>query len=109
MVLLITTPAIKAAVDEFLRLRVASEQDEALQHDFERLGKADLDGPIDHSDLIKISKWLIAENNGSDVPCKAWRLDALLRGTSAYKAPPPPKPEPVGRPPCHPSRRILTL
>lgn len=109
MVLLIITPTVKAAVDEYLRLRVTREQTEALQHDLERLSKAELDGPIEHSDLTTISKWLTTENNGSNVSCKESRLDALLRGTSVYKPPPPPKPEPVGRSTCHLSRRIITL
>lgn len=97
MVLLTTTPAAKAAVDEYLRLHVEGEKSEALQHKLERLEKTELDGPIEHSDLIDISKWLVKEQHESDIPVKKWRLDTLLKSTTVYQPPPPPKPEPVSR------------
>jgi hypothetical protein len=98
MVLLITTPAAKAAVDEYLRLYVGSEKSEGHQHILERLGKVELYGPLEHSDLIDVSKRLVEENQGNDAPTKQWRLDTLLKGTTVYQPPPPPKPEPVSRP-----------
>jgi hypothetical protein len=97
MVLLITTSAAKTAVDEYLRLYVGSEKSEAQQHILERLGKAELDGPIEHSDLIDVSKRLVKEHQGNGTPTKKWRLDTLLKGTTVYQPPPPPKPEPVSR------------
>jgi hypothetical protein len=97
MVLLITTSAAKTAVDEYLRLYVGSEKSEAQQHILERLGKTELDGPIEHTDLIDVSKRLVKESQGNDTPTKQWRLDTLLKGTTVYQPPPPPKPEPVSQ------------
>lgn len=97
MVLLKTTPSLKAAVDEYLRLHADCENSEPLQHQLERLEKAELDGPIEHSDVIDISKRLVKECRGSHTSAKDWRLDTLLKGTTVYQPPPPPKPEPVGR------------
>lgn len=109
MVLLIATPAAKAAVDEYLRLCVGcDEKNEALQQKLDRLEKTELDGPVEHSDLIDISKWLLKEQDGSNEPAKRWRLDTLLKGTTVYQPPPPPKPEPVSRPVIRLSLRILT-
>ena len=96
MVLLRTTATLKAAVDEYLRLHADCENSEPLQHQLERLEKAELDGPIEHSDVIDISKRLVKECRGSDTSARTWRLDTLLKGTTVYQPPPPPKPEPVG-------------
>ena len=101
MVLLQTTSTLKAAVDEYLRLHVNCENSEPLQHQLERLEKADLDGPIEHSDVINISKRLVNECQSSNASTKNWRLDTLLKGTTVYQPPPPPKPEPVSRSHVH--------
>lgn len=58
MVLLKTTPTLKAAVDQYLRLHADCENNEQLQHHLARLEKAELDGPIEHADVINISKRL---------------------------------------------------
>jgi len=97
MVLLKTTSTLKAAVDEYVRLHADCENSEPLQYKLERLEKAELDGPIEHSDVIDISKRLVKECQDSDTSTKNWRLDTLLKGTTVYQPPPPPKPEPVGR------------
>lgn len=97
MVLLKTTPALRAAVDEYLRLHANCENGEVLQQKLERLEKAELDGPIEHSDVTDISKRLVEEHHGNGASIKIWRLDTLLKGTTVYQPPPPPKPEPVGR------------
>lgn len=97
MVLLKTTTTLKAAVDEYLRLHARSEKSEPLQQQLERLEKAELDGPIEHSDVIDVSKRLVKECQESDTSAKNWRLDTLLKGTNVYQPPPPPKPEPVSR------------
>lgn len=101
MVLLKTTPALQAAVDEYRRLHVDCENDGPLQHQLERLEKAEVDGPIEHSDVINISKRLVNECQSSNASTKNWRLDTLLKGTTVYQPPPPPKPEPVGRSHVH--------
>jgi hypothetical protein len=95
MVLLTTTSAAKATIDEYLRLHVEGDESEALQQQLERLVKIELDGPIEHADLIDISKWLVKKHHDSEVPIKQWRLETLLKGTTVYQPPPPPKPEPV--------------
>lgn len=97
MVLLKTTPTLKAAVDEYLRLHTDLENSELLQHQLQRLEKTDLDGPVEHSDVIDISKRLVQGCQNSDASTKNWRLDALLKGTTVYQPPPPPKPEPASR------------
>ncbi|GAB7322945.1 hypothetical protein MBLNU13_g05481t2 [Cladosporium sp. NU13] len=94
MVLLNTTPTLKAAVDEYRRLHADCENNDPLQHQLARLEKAELDGPLEHSDVIDISKRLVNEYQRSDASTKTWRLDALLKGTTVYQPPPPPKPEP---------------
>ena len=38
------------------------------------LKKTELDGSIQHSDLIKISKWLLTESRDRDEYPKTWRL-----------------------------------
>jgi hypothetical protein len=86
MVSLIVTQAAKAAVDEYLRLHDGCENSETQQH------------ILEHSDLIDVSKQLVTDNQGNDIPTKQWRLDTLLKGTTVYQPPPPPKPEPVSRP-----------
>ena len=101
MVLLKTTPVLKAAVDEYLRLHADCENSEQLQHQLERFEKAELDGPIEHSDVIDISKRLVKEGQQSDTSTRNWRLETLLKGTIVYQPPPPPKPEPVGRSSCN--------
>jgi hypothetical protein len=107
MVLLKTTPPLKAAADEYLRLHAGSEKSEPLQQQLERLEKAELDGPIEHSDVINISKGLVKQCQDSDTSAKNWRLDTLLKGTTVYQPPPPPKPEPVSRSHVHP-QNIMT-
>jgi hypothetical protein len=107
MVLLKTTTTLKAAVDEYLRLHAGSEKSEPLQHQLERLEKAELDGPIEHSDVIDISKRLVKEHHDSHASTTSWRLDTLLKGTTVYQPPPPPKPEPVSRSHVH-SQNVMT-
>lgn len=107
MVLLKTTTTLKAAVDEYIRLHAGSEKSEPLQQQLERLEKAELDGPIEHSDVIDISKRLVKEHHDSDTSAKNWRLDTLLKGTTVYQPPPPPKPEPVCRSYVY-SQKIMT-
>jgi hypothetical protein len=104
MVLLKTTATLKGAVDGYLRLHADCENSESLQHQLERLEKVELDGPIEHSDVIDISKRLIKEHHDSDASTKTWRLDALLKGTNVYQPRPPPKPEPVSRSQVHHAR-----
>lgn len=102
MVLLAVTAASKAAIDAYLSLCLSSaiDTDSAeLKLRRERLEEADTGSPIEHSDLVDISKSLKTNHRrlGSrDAPLpKEWRLESLLRGAAVYQKPPPPKPEPV--------------
>ena len=97
MVLLTLTEAAKAAVDEYCRLkRAANEHDDSVQ----KLSSVELGSPIEHNDLIDVSKFLIERSQESEVdgaPARQWRLDSLLKGAIVYQMPPSPKPEQVRR------------
>jgi hypothetical protein len=94
MVLLTTTQAAKDAIDDYLALHADDQQDDSLQQRLERLEKVSLDGPVEHADLVAISKPAREEKNASK-PSRQCRLDTLLKGATVYQPPPPPKPEPV--------------
>ena len=99
MVLLTLTPAAKAAVEEYCRLKREVTEDEGGEGEakLEHLSKVELGNPVDHSDLIDISRYLVRKNrkNDEDAVAREWRLDALLKGALVYQPPPTPKPEPV--------------
>ncbi|KAF7185625.1 ATP-dependent DNA helicase chl1 [Pseudocercospora fuligena] len=96
MVLLTITAPAKAAIDEFCRLKSSSDRgDESDDERVEQLSKAEIGSPIEHQELIDLSKYLVAHDRGSDQDAKKWRLDTLLKGASVYRPPPPPKPEPT--------------
>lgn len=111
MVLLTITAASEAAIEEYLTLTsdIATDDDE-LKLRRERLEKAETGSPIEHSDLVGVSKSLkeSCRSSGSGITSlpKEWRLESLLKGAAVYQKPPPPKPEPVSPPPppCCPSR-----
>ncbi|CAK4031721.1 related to ATP-dependent RNA helicase chl1 [Lecanosticta acicola] len=96
MLRLTVTLAAKVAIDEYLRLRreqsgsftpSTPEKDDRLSH-------AAVGSPIDHHDLIDVSKFLV-QNGKTDDAAKEWRLDTLLKGAAVYQPPPPPRPEPT--------------
>jgi hypothetical protein len=91
MVLLTTTEAAKAAIDDYLTSHADDQEDDSLRQRLERLEKVSLDGPVEHVDLIAISKSAREDGNA-----RQFRLDTLLKGAIVYQPPPPPKPEPVG-------------
>jgi hypothetical protein len=95
MVLLTLTEVAKAAVNEYCRLKnLANENDDNV----ERLSGVGLGSPVEHNDLIDISKFLVErrhETGAEGVPARQWRLDSLLRGAIVYQPPSAPKPEPV--------------
>jgi hypothetical protein len=93
MVLLTTTEAAKAAIDDYLASHADDQEDDSLQQRLERLGKVSLDGPVEHVDLIAISKSAREDENATK--SRQCRLDTLLKGATVYQLPPPPKPEPV--------------
>ncbi|KAI5364321.1 putative ATPase, vacuolar ER assembly factor, Vma12 [Septoria linicola] len=92
MVLLITTPAAKAALEEYCSRQNDVDEgysDEAKERR-EKLSTAEVGDPIEHHELVEISRFLVRD----DIACaKEWRLDALLKGTSIHRPPPPPKKE----------------
>jgi hypothetical protein len=95
MVLLTLTAAGKAAVDEYCKPhKLGDQSDERL----ERLSAIELGSPIDHNDLIDISRFLVQRSRNDqdgETPAKQWCLDTLLKGATVYQPPPAPKPEPV--------------
>ena len=93
MVLLTTTEAAKAAIDDYLTSHAGDQEDDSLRQRLERLEKVSLDGPVEHADLIAISK--SAREDGNATKTRQFRLDILLKGAIVYQPPPPPKPEPV--------------
>jgi hypothetical protein len=93
MVLLATTQAAKAAIDDYLALNADDQEDDSLQQRLERLAKVSLDGPVEHADLIAISKSAREDENATKT--RQFRLETMLKGATVYKPPPPPKPEPV--------------
>ena len=99
MVLLTLTPAAKAAVAEYSRIkrRENDSRDEGLEEKLERLSRIELGSPVEHHDLIDISAFLVQQcrKESEDDLAKDWRLDSLLKGALVYRPPPPSKPEPV--------------
>ena len=100
MVLLTLTTAAYAAVKEYCRLQSSdaeSVNDTETKARSGRLSQLELGSPVEHSDLIEISKSLVEHKRRQSPgdPAKEWRLDSLLRGAEVYQPPPPPKPEPV--------------
>lgn len=99
MVLLTVTVAAKAALDEYVKLHNGSGDNAEVKAKLSRYEQATVGSPIEHHDLIEISKYLVAwsskEAKQDASVVKAWRLDTILRGAEVYRPPPPPKPEPV--------------
>jgi hypothetical protein len=93
MVLLTATQAAKAAIDDYLALHADDQEDDSLRQRLERLEKVSLDGPVEHADLIAISKSAREDENANKT--RQCRLDTLLKGATVYQPPPPPKPQPV--------------
>lgn len=92
MVLLTVTLAGKAAIDAFIELDKGEANDEETLKQQERLSQAEIGSPIEHHELVAISRHLVQHIEGS---ARQWRLDTLLKGATVYQPPPPPKPEPV--------------
>lgn len=101
MVLLTLTQTAKVAIDEYQRLNAdGDDTDEKLQLRLERLAEVKLGGPIEHADLIDVSKDLKKQHrskHGSSAFPKERRLDTLLKGAAVFQPSPPPKPEPVSK------------
>ncbi|KAF2174103.1 hypothetical protein M409DRAFT_16376 [Zasmidium cellare ATCC 36951] len=92
MVQLTVTAAGKAAVEEYCRLKTADGEGEGNER-LETLSKTDLGSPVDHHELVGISKYLVGKHRDSSEVAKEWRLETLLKGAVVYQPPPPPKPE----------------
>lgn len=96
MVLLTLTPTAKTAIENYMKLVSKSDSSHDQRSKLENAKKGD---PVDHQDLVEVSKYLIekAKTGTTDSGSlnKQWRLDAMLKGTTVYRAPPAPKAEPV--------------
>lgn len=110
MVLLTVTTAAKAAIDEYVAFSATQDTSNDLK---QRLEDVAIGSPVEHSDLIDVSKCLIAKTRSeasvSTFPPSEWRLDTLLKGAEVYRAPPPPKPEPVSTMLAMTRRCMITL
>lgn len=98
MVLLTVTPAAKAAIDAYLEVETGEADNDKTAKQREQLSQAEVGSPIEHHQLVSISRHLVQHSGGS---ARQWRLDTLLKGATVYQAPPPPKPEPVRFFPLH--------
>jgi hypothetical protein len=100
MVLLTITSTAKHALEEHIRQDGEAMEDLDLRKRLENFGKADTGNSIEHSDLIRISKYFrYRQRSNGKVTARESRLDALLRAATVYQSPPPPRPEPVSRNP----------
>lgn len=99
MVLLTVTPATKAAIEEYCKLRKGSTDSEREEFGvrLSELSTVEIGSPVDHSKLIEVSKFLLRKtrDDAESAVAKEWRLDKLLKGANVFQAPPTPKPEPV--------------
>ncbi|EMC96046.1 hypothetical protein BAUCODRAFT_514440 [Baudoinia panamericana UAMH 10762] len=99
MVKLTVTAVAKAAIVQYCSGkrsdRAEFDDDEATR--LNKLSDTEIGSPIEHYELILISKYLLNKYRNSDAEggdTRRWRLDALLKGALVYEPPPPPKPEP---------------
>lgn len=106
MVLLTLTPTARAAVDDYVKLRLPSGEaaDEELDERITLLSKTAVGSPVEHQDIVDISRHLLEKHRQAGDIAREWRLDSLLRGATVYQPAPPPKPEPVCE---HPSNSCL--
>jgi hypothetical protein len=98
MVKLTVTAAAKTAIREYCRAATGSADIvEANDRRKESISKLEIGSPIEHEDLIEISRFLVnqCQRENKDDLAKNWRLETLLKGANVYQPPPPPKPEPV--------------
>lgn len=97
MVQLTITAAAKTAIDEYCRLKTLDQihPDTSWKERQEKLLNLNVGNPVDHHELIEVSRYLVQRHGDSDPLARQWRLHCLLRGTLVYHPPPPPKPEPV--------------
>ncbi len=95
MVKLIVKSAANDAIDEYCAQKRSQEPtvDDAEEARLQRLSGLEIGKPIEHHDLIDISRFLTQRGNGPGA--RRYRLDVLLKGALVYQPPPPPKPEPV--------------
>ncbi|PPJ53833.1 hypothetical protein CBER1_03242 [Cercospora berteroae] len=96
MVLLTITPAAKAALSHYCGRQKDVDggySDEAKERR-EKLSTAEIGSPIEHHELVEVSRFLVQNAQGTAELKQKWHLDTLLKGANMYQPPPPPKPEP---------------
>ncbi|KAF2213686.1 hypothetical protein CERZMDRAFT_39558 [Cercospora zeae-maydis SCOH1-5] len=96
MVLLTITPAAKAALSEYCTRQKNVDEgysDEAKERR-EKLSTVEIGSPIEHHELVEVSRFLVQNVPMAAEAAQEWRLDTLLKGANVYQPPPPPKPEP---------------
>ena len=95
MVYLTMTSAMVSALQTINRLELKLEND-VIDSGYS-LADPTIGNPIEHSQVIAISKLLEAHNNMFSEDSKIYHLDYLLRGSKVYTSPSKPKNEPVSR------------
>lgn len=95
MVLLTITPAIQAALADYLKRPKNGDEgeNEELLERLTKLSLAATGSPMEHHELIRVSRHLV--QTSEDRIAKEWRLDTLLHGVTLYQPSRPPKPQPV--------------
>lgn len=93
MVLLTVTPAAKAAIDQWQASKPidADRKQDTLDH----LQALEVGNPVEHEDLVTLSRHLRQYGREQSSESSAWTLDNLLRGARIHQPPPPLKAEPV--------------
>ena len=95
MVLLTITAAAKEAIERSHRTSRASSPSHS-SDDEPPLKEPKVGNPISHNQLIDIVRELQKRSSKHDDGHENVDLDLVLKGAQVYKAPPKPKPSPVG-------------
>lgn len=99
MVLLTVTPTAKVLIGEYCAESRHGQRDgqPGSDLDVQTLSQLQVGSPIEHHQLIALSKVLIGRGKASDHEAGGarYRLDNILRGAQLYQPPPLPKKEPV--------------
>lgn len=95
MVFLTMTPAMVSALETVNRLELELENED--NNSEYSLADPAIGNPIEHSQIIGISKLLESHNIMLSPESTSCHLDHLLRGSRIYEKPPKKKQEPVSR------------
>lgn len=92
MVLLVLSDATQAVLADYLEVNPDTDSLKTL------LSSIGAGRPIEHVELVKLSRALANTPDAAHYDARTWRLDTLLKGARIYSPPAPSKAEPVGCP-----------